>query len=287
MEDEYLKVEFIGSGIGDYDWTLDGNFLVIAVQDGLGAAELYQWDFVKNTYQKLTQGEFCGFIEGVNRSTTSNEFVYFHEGVCTDEGRIISNLWNYNLDTGETVQLEYARLADWLPDGQTIINEVHLESLGYQVSQLSVSPDGGLLAFVDRTENDHPVLIFQELESGEITEITEVPSVLDLEWSPDGSWLVLGVSMIPSTFQGGYLAYNPENECFSDYLGLPEKMSGSEVSVGLPYIKWSPDGTVIALRGILGRVGNAAGHGIFFIESSSPIIEDWLSEDACLENLDS
>jgi serine/threonine-protein kinase len=100
------------------------------------------------------------------------------------------------------------------------------------VSRAEISPDGELLAYVEKGDPDR--LFVKDLTGGTVIEIAEIGSVGSLLWSPDGASLLVG--SLDSTDRRVTVTYPRLG-------GPPRPLSGVATAV---YVVWAPDGLQVA-----------------------------------------
>lgn len=164
---------------------------------------------------------------------------------------------------------------DWSPDskrlvGTTMPNSGSGINIGFPGSEVYVWEPGSdsYEQVSDEAETRWNSDASADGKSDEI--IYEVQGALNrLDWSPDGRW----ITFKDSTQNRDVVAIRLEDKCLTEPLGL-EAITGSSVSIS--DIKWSPNGELIAVIGVRNRQ-----KGVFYIETASNVVEDWLETATC------
>lgn len=289
VEEPGLGITFYQGNLNNLDWLHDNQTLVGTYPRPFAEDvydEVYIWTPEEGSYTKLSSGMFGGFKANISVNPIFDQVLYWHYAEFRRPSNPPTGLYVANLDPIGEQYLGDIGLGDWMPDGESVLTE-HFEIINLRTGEVSqlpgieyiywlvyafkVSPDGRFIAFSASVESDKSTrnLYLFSIESETITNLGGEFYPWELVWSPDGSWLVIASA-------NDYVAYDIQNECFTDSLSLPFGLEDHTIrSVGFNFA-WSPDGNTIAISGLLGEM-----RGIFFIDVYSDVIQNWLNSGSC------
>ncbi len=236
--DVNMQVE-IGSTVNSAQWSPDGKYVAIGTS-GTPRIGIYRF----NEATLSLSGAFLS-LSIDSRSCTSVAW--------SPDGRYVAFASGFAVRTG--ILYLYKREGENFTSVQTLT----LAPDGVYVQTVSWSLDGAYLAVgtdVDPTYSDagiaagHEVQIFSfdgESLTG-VTSVNQDADVTTVQWSPDGNYLAVGTEVGP-VYSGGGITAGDELQLFSfnKTTGVLTGFAGIDEGVGVKSVRWSPDGTYLAV----------------------------------------
>lgn len=243
---------------------------------GRDPSEIFVWNIKSNEYTQISDEAFSLWNDHPVWHPDLEQVIYY----SNDEFGKDSHLGIVDLSGNIITKLGFGNSADWIPNrNEILVNRIAFLSLfdmesqtyrtlwsaerGWRISEFEVSPDGKEVAIL--VTDDPPVtqLLVVDLSQGTAQKIHESQlNISRISWAPTGNRLIFlrrgDFNELSSITRDG--------KCITEPFALEYELED---------ISWSPDGEVMAAS-----TKNEV-TGVFFFETNSQVIQDWLNFDSC------